>query len=105
MDKPKHHQALVVRLEEPRVHSNADTLELFDIEGYQVVTKKGEFKVGDLGVYITPDSVVPQTEPFRFIWEGQVSIDGIVPEKRRRITVRKFRKEGSEGLLLLIKAF
>lgn len=107
MEKKANHQAKVVRIESIRVHTNADTLELVDIPDtdYQVVVKKGEFKVGDLGVYIQPDSIVPQTEPFRFIWEGQIGIDGVVPEKRRRITVRKFRKEYSEGLLLPLSAF
>lgn len=96
------HRVEIVRLGEPRAHTNADSLELFDIEAYQVVVKKGEFMAGDLGVYIQPDSVVPQTEPFRFIWKQYVGLDGTVPEKRRRITVRKFRGEWSEGLLLPI---
>jgi len=99
------HRVEIVRLGEPRAHTNADSLELFDIGEYQVVTKKGNFKAGDLGVYIVPDSVVPQTDPFRFIWEAYVGLDGIVPEKRRRITVRKFRGEWSEGLLLPLNDF
>lgn len=99
------HRANVVRLGEPRVHTNADALELFDIEGYQVVTKKGQFKAGDLGVYIQPDSVVPQTDSFKFIWEHSIGIDGTVPERRRRITVRKFRGEYSEGLLMSMDDF
>ena len=99
------HQANIVLLGEPRVHANADSLELFDIGEYQVVTKKGNFKAGDLGVYIQPDSVVPQTEPFKFIWEAYVGLDGVVPTKRRRITVRKFRGEWSEGLLLSVRDF
>lgn len=70
-----------------------------------MVVKKGDFKVGDLGVYIQPDSVVPQTSPFSFIWESYVGLDGTVPEKRRRITVRKFRGEWSEGLLLPVSDF
>ncbi len=99
------HQVNIVRLGEPRVHSNADSLELFDIGEYQVVTKKGNFKAGDPGVYVQPDSVVPQTEPFKFIWEAYVGLDGTVPEKRRRITVRKLRGEWSEGLLLPVSDF
>lgn len=99
-EKKANHQVNIVRLGEPRVHTNADSLELFDIGEYQVVTKKGNFKAGDLGVYIQPDSIVPQTEPFKFIWEAYVGLDGTVPEKRRRITVKKFRGEWSEGLLL-----
>jgi hypothetical protein len=100
------HQTSVVRLGEPRIHPNADTLELFDIrDAFQCVVKKGKHIAGDLAVYVEPDSVVPQTEPFRFIWETYVGIDGTVPEKRRRITVRKFRKEWSEGLLLPVADF
>lgn len=99
------HRVEIVRLGEPRVHGNADSLELWDIGSYQVVSKKGSFKAGDLGVYIPPDSVVPQTEPFRWIWQAYVGLDGTVPEKRRRITVKKLRKEWSEGLLLPLSDF
>jgi hypothetical protein len=100
------HQVNIVRLGEPRVHTNAESLELFDIGEYQVVTKKGNFKAGDLGVYIQPDSVVPQTEPFKFIWEPyQDAIEPFVSEKRRRITVKRLRGEYSEGLLLPINSF
>lgn len=105
MEKKANHQVNIVRLGEPRVHTNADSLELFDIGEYQVVTKKGNFKAREYGVYIQPDSVVPQTEPFKFIWESYVGLDGTAPEKRRRITVRKFRGEWSEGLLLPLSAF
>jgi hypothetical protein len=105
--KKASHQANIVRISEVLPHPDPETtsLELIHIDGYQVVVRKDQFTVGDLAVYIQPDSVVPQTEPFRFIWEGQVGVDGIVPEKRRRITVRKFRKEWSEGLLLPVREF
>jgi hypothetical protein len=99
-EKKANHRVNIVRLGEPRVHPNADALELFDIGEFQVVTKKGNFKAGDLGVYIQPDSVVPQTEPFKWLWEAYVGLDGTVPEKRRRITVKRLRKEWSEGLLM-----
>jgi hypothetical protein len=105
LEKPLNHQVNVVRIPEPRVHTNADSLELFDIGGYQVVAKKGEFKPGDLAVYIQPDSVVPQTQAFRFIWDLHVGIDLKVPAKYRRITVRRFRKEWSEGLLMPLADF
>jgi hypothetical protein len=75
------------------------------VGGYQIVTGKGNFKEGDLAVYIQPDSVVPQTEPFKFIWADHVGIDGKVPEKRRRITVKRLRKEYSEGLLMPVTDF
>lgn len=99
------HRTNIVKLAAARIHTNADSLEIFDIEGYQAVSKKGQFKEGDLAVYVQPDSVVPQTEPFKFIWENYVGLDGTVPEKRRRITVRKFRGEYSEGLLMPVSDF
>lgn len=140
MEKKSNHQANVIRVSEILPHTNAETLEIVPIPpglAYQVVVKKGQFKVGDLAVYIQPDSVVPQTEPFRFIWEPYLvtpdkcqhtTTDGKstvlesnagqklcircmadlpleVPERRRRITVRKFRKEWSEGLLLPVSDF
>jgi hypothetical protein len=111
MEKKANHQVNIVRITEIKEHTNADALEIIPIGEYQVVSKKGQFKVGDLAVYIQPDSVVPQTEPFRFIWEPYSlrgpddPVDHVVPEKRRRITVRKFRGEWSEGLLLPITDF
>lgn len=104
-EKKKNHQVNIVRLSAPRVHPGADRLELYDVEGYQLVAQKGNYKEGDLALFIQPDSIVPQTEPFKFIWEAYVGLDGTVPEKRRRITVRKFRKEWSEGLLMPIREF
>ena len=99
------HEVNIVRIGEILPHPNADKLEITMVGGYQVVIGKGGFKTGDLAVYVQPDSVVPQTEPFKFIWEGHVGIDGTVPAKRRRITVKRLRKEYSEGLLLPLTEF
>lgn len=110
-EKKLNHQANIIRITEIKKHTNADSLEIIPIGEYQVVSKIGQFKVGDLGVYIQPDSIVPQTEPFKFIWEPYMCVptqEGetfTVPEKRRRITVRKFRGEWSEGLLLPVTDF
>lgn len=94
------HEVNVVRVGPILPHPNADKLQLTMVGGYQVVIGKDNYKEGDLAVYIQPDSVVPQTAPFEFIWKDHVGIDGKVPEKRRRITVKRLRKEYSEGLLM-----
>lgn len=99
-----HPDPATTELELVGINTDSDAADNDDY-GYQAVVKKGQFKDGDLAVYIQPDSVVPQTEPFQFIWEGHVGLDGTVPERRRRITVRKFRKEWSEGLLLPVTDF
>jgi hypothetical protein len=103
--KKANHQANIIRVTDIKKHTNADTLDIITIGEYQVVSKSGQFHVGDLAVYIQPDSVVPQTEPFKFIWEPYLCMNDVVPEKRRRITVRKFRGEWSEGLLLPVNDF
>jgi tRNA-binding EMAP/Myf-like protein len=97
------HVARVIRIGEIRPHPNADKLELTTIgegEGYQMVIGKGQFKTGDLAVFIQPESIVPQTEPFRFIWQDHVGTDGKVPERRRLINPKRLRGEWSEGLLM-----
>lgn len=99
------HEVNVIRVGEILPHPNADKLEITMVGGYQVVIGKGNFKAGDLAVYVQPDSVVPQTEPFKFIWQDHVGIDGVVPAKRRRITVKRLRKEYSEGLLMPVGDF
>lgn len=103
------HAIPVVRIKEILKHPNADSLGLVEIGGFQVVVRLDQFKPGDLAVYIPPDSIVPEIDDFKFVWErdgsGQLRelLPGNpVPEKYRRVTVRKFRKEWSEGLLMPI---
>jgi hypothetical protein len=137
MANKANHQANIVRIAEILPHTNADTLEIIPVGEYQVVTKTGQFTPGQLGIYVQPDSVIPQTAPFSFIWQpylddllnnplackhensvlchedSSVCVKCLltdpfhprVPEKKRRITVRKFRGEWSEGLLLPITDF
>jgi len=105
MEKKANHRVNVVRIGEIHSHPNADKLSLTFVGGYQCVIGKGTMKTGELAVFVQPDSVIPQTEPFRFIWQDHVGLDGIVPEKRRRITCKRLRKEWSEGLLLPLSDF
>src|ERR1700674_4074968 len=93
------HRVNVVRIKELRTHPNADCLSLVDIDGYQVVVRTEEFDTSKLYAFIQPDSVVPAREPYKFLWADQ-EFTGEVPERYRRITVRRFRKEWSEGLLM-----
>jgi tRNA-binding EMAP/Myf-like protein len=99
------HEVRVVRIEAVTPHPNADKLELTMLGGYQMVIGKGAFKPGDLAVFIQPDSVVPQTEPFKFIWKDAVGLVGTVPESRRRIKPKRLRGEWSEGLLMPLSDF
>jgi hypothetical protein len=45
----------------------ADAIEVAVVDGWKVVTKKGEFKPGDLCVYFEIDSFLPIREEFEFL--------------------------------------
>jgi len=49
-------------------HGNASSLEIIPVGGWQAVTRKGQFKIGDKAVYIEPDYMVPTAHPaFSFL--------------------------------------
>jgi RNA ligase (TIGR02306 family) len=96
------HQVPVVRITDILPHTNADTLEIIRTLGYQTIVKKGDFKVGDLAVFVQPDSVVPEIKTFEWLWGDAI---GPIPVRRRRIKAKKLRGEWSEGLLLPITDF
>ncbi len=68
---------------------DADSIELAKVLGWQVVVKKGEFKVGDLVVYIQIDTVCPETEEFEFL-----------RSKKFRVKTIKLRGQISQGLIV-----
>ena len=74
------HRVNVVKIEEILPHPNADTLGIVYIGGYQCVVKKDAYKVGDLALYIQPDTIVPAIPQFSFLWEGTEPT-----ERKRRI--------------------
>lgn len=67
----------------------ADKIELAKVLGWQVVVKKGEFKVGDLVCYIQIDTVCPETEQF-----------GFLRDRKFRIKTIKLRGVLSQGLII-----
>lgn len=68
---------------------DADNIELARIDGWQCVVKKGEFEVGDLGIYFEVDSVLPKDERWSFM-----------ENSKWRVKTRTFRGALSQGLLL-----
>ena len=78
----------VVRIGEIVPHMNADRLEITRVFDYPVIIAKGEFRSGDLAVYIPVDSVVPENDT-RWAFLGD----------HRRIKARKLRGVFSMGLL------
>jgi tRNA-binding EMAP/Myf-like protein len=85
--------ATIQRIVEVSPIPGADAIEVVKVLGWQVVTKKGEYKVGDLCTYIQIDTVVPETEEFAFLHE-----------RKYRVRTIKLRKQISQGLIVSLPA-
>lgn len=77
----------------------ADKIELALVQGWQVVVKKGEYKVGDLVIYLEIDSWVPHAiAPFLTdAGKEPKEFNGVKGERLKTI---KLRKQLSQGLIL-----
>lgn len=94
----------VVRLGDFNPHPNADVLDITKVFDYQVISRRGTFKPGDLAVYIPVDSVLPDTEEWHFMApvnsDGSVRFQvGNVPQKYRIVEAKKIRGIFSQGML------
>lgn len=71
--------------------------------GWPVVIKKGEFKVGDSGVYFEVDSFLPANDPrFEFLLKNKITWSG---KEGMRIRTIRLRGQLSQGLILPVSAF
>ncbi|WP_395751540.1 RNA ligase (ATP) [Prosthecobacter sp.] len=84
--------------------ANADAIELARIQGWQCVVKKGEFAVGDVGVFFEIDAVPPDEMRFHFLWRPK---DGTPIARPASFRLRTLRLRGvlSQGLLLPLRQF
>jgi len=83
---------------------NADRIELAVIDGWSCIVKKGEFKVGDEGIYFEIDSFLPVTDT-RFSFLGESKIRTHQGRRGWRIRTMKMRGVISQGLLLPVSMF
>ncbi len=65
----------------------ADAIEIARVLGWQLVVKKGEFKIGDLMVYVEIDSLMPDIPAFEFL-----------KSRGMRIKTIKLRGQISQGI-------
>ena len=80
---------------------NADRIEVVVVDGWRVITKKGEFKPGDLCVYLEIDTFCPTTvEPLAFLAERGTRIMGFDGVEVRGHVLKTVRLRGvySQGL-------
>ena len=86
------HKVEVVRVKLEN-HPNANSLSIVRIGGYSVCVRTDDWKDGDLGSYVQPDSIVDTNHPeFSFLADGK--------DNKKRIKVKKLRGIVSMGLLV-----
>lgn len=83
---------------------NADAIEVVTINGWKVVAKKDEFKIGDLCVYFEIDSFLPIKPEFEFLRKACYRKMADDKEGFRLRTI-KLRGQISQGLALPIATF
>lgn len=81
-------EATIQRILEVKPVENSDFLDVVKVLGWQVVTKRNDFKVGDLCIYVTLDSIVPEKPEFEFL-----------RKEHFRIRTMKLRGELSQGIV------
>lgn len=90
--------ASIQRVKEIVPIQGADSIELARVLGWQVVVKKGEFEVGDLGVFFEIDSVLPRRAWSEFLFKKP-------EEETFRLRTIRLRGALSQGLFIPIDAF
>lgn len=80
---------------------DADNIETVGVLGWEVVSKKGEFKPGDTCVFFEIDSLLPEISEFEFLrkscWNDNL--------KKYRLKSCKLKKQLSQGLALPTSVF
>ena len=67
--------ASIRRIAELHPITNRDRIELAIVDGWSVIVKKGEYKVGDATIFIETDSIVPSNAPyFEFLAKAKFRI-------------------------------
>jgi len=88
-------------IKEIKEHTNADSLELAIVDGWQVVVKKREFSPGDYVTYFEIDSVLPIKEEYEFLRKCcYVKKEWLPNGEGFRLKTIKLRGELSQGLIL-----
>jgi RNA ligase (TIGR02306 family) len=81
--------------------AGADAIEAVQIQGWQCIAKKGEFSIGDRGVYFEIDAIPPDLPPYQFLWTPKGKANGSVP-RPAKARIRTIRLRGclSQGLFM-----
>jgi RNA ligase (TIGR02306 family) len=85
----------IVRVENVHPHPNADKLELCNVLGYQMCIPKGQYKNGDVGIYVPADTLIPLE------WAEKWGVTAYLKGKdKNRVGRVRLRGEPSFGLII-----
>ena len=91
----------VVKIQRIDEHTNADALELATVHGYRSVVRKGQFRAGDLAVYIPEAALIPEYLLKRLgLWDDVAGKGRLNGPDGNRVKAVKLRGEVSQGILL-----
>lgn len=90
-------KAVTITIEE---HPNADAIELARVGDYVSIVKKGEFKTGDLAIYIPEAAVVPQTVLEQMgMWDDEQEKGRLAGKLGNRVKAIRLRGIMSQGII------
>lgn len=89
------YKVCLTTVREVNPHTNAERLEVCTVYGFQVITQKGKYKVGDMAIYIPIDSILPSWLETRIFPE-----DSKVKLHHHRVRQIKLRGLASQGMLI-----
>ena len=72
---------------------DADAIEVATIKGWKVVTRKGEFQIGEKVIYFEIDSLIPKTSVTEFLMKNETDTEA-------RLKTIKLRGQLSQGLVI-----
>lgn len=95
--------ATIQRIKQLLPISGADRIEVAVINGWQVVTQKGQHKEGDLVVFYEIDSFLSASDPRYASFEDRFTNWG--DKRGMRLKTVKLRKTLSQGLIMPVRSF
>ena len=87
-----------IRIDAIKPHPNADRLELAVVGGWEIITGKDNYVVGDIVVHIQPDAMVPQEWADK--WDVTKYLSWKKEAKNGRVRAAKLRSVTSYGFLV-----
>ena len=96
--------ATIRKVSEVSPIDGADRIERIKIDGWQVVSQKGNFSVGDLGVYLEIDAFLPVIDKYEFLRKSSYKNNELVGEGFR-LRSMKLKNTLSQGLMLPLSVF